>query len=89
MPKQKDCGAAVAVANCPYLHDIQDARADIQLIKEALVGKQFGILGGMEKRLSAIEDKLQSRLTGRDKAVIYGAFITGLVAVLIEIVRNI
>jgi len=74
--------------DCPYLEEIRESRADITMIKEALVGKQFGILGGMEKRLGAIEEQLKSRLTGRDKAVIYAALVTAAVAVVLEIIRN-
>jgi len=79
--------ASVSATNTAMLR-INQQGDDISAIKKALIGGDMSKVGGIVKRLDDIEDKLKSRLTGRDKAVIYGALITAAVAVLVELIRG-
>ena len=71
-------------------------------IKRALVGDKFGEVGGIVKKLQEIEEALKNKASKedienmqksrrwlpRDKALIYGAFITGVAGVIAAVITS-
>ncbi len=86
--KKKPCKRALPVSPCPYLDSIHKCIEDIGKIKGALIGDDMSQSGGLVRRIDMIEAKLKAKLSGKDKAILYGAFLTGLIAVIIEVIRQ-
>jgi len=85
--------AYVTVVQCSERHtelsmEIKDAKEELKEIKTALIGNPMKGEPGLVQHVKDIKKNSKSKLTGRDKALIIGSFLTSVGSVLIAYIAS-
>ncbi len=93
--EEQECEIAYENPKCPYVTQINLNTGSMHNVNKSLTallgpdgtGLNKGVIHKILLEINEIKEYQKTKLSGRDKAVVYGSFITAVSLVLVELIK--